>query len=257
MFWSSTIQEGLLKAFLLAAGNGTRLRPLTDRIPKCLVPIQGISILEIWLDLCCSAGIDQVLVNLHAHSDLVRSALVRHENRVRTQLFQEPTLLGSAGTLRQNREWIAGDPDFWVFYSDVLTNLDLSKMLTFHRNKGAIATIGVYQVEDPSRCGVVTFDKNFVVSDFVEKPTQPTSNWVFSGVLVATPKLLDTIPDRVPVDLGFDVLPRLVGRIVAYPISEFLLDIGTRENYQAAQMAWPGLKSLGGPQQVRTAGPRI
>jgi len=78
------------------------------------------------------------------------------------------------------------------------------------------------------------------VSEFVEKPSQPRSDLAFSGLLIGTPELLTAIPPKHPVDLGFDVLPRLVGRMSAYPISEYLIDIGTMENYQRAQATWPG-----------------
>lgn len=232
-----------MKAFLLAAGNGTRLRPLTDSVPKCLIPIQGVPILDIWLDLCRCAGIGEVLVNLHAHADLVRSALAQRHNGVQVHAPYEPTLQGSAGTLRQNREWIANERDFWVFYSDVLTNIDLGRMLSFHRSKGVVATLGVYQVRDPERCGIVAFGEDFVIHEFVEKPAEPSTNWAFSGVMVATPELLYAIPREGPVDLGFHVLPKLAGKMAAYPISEFLMDIGTAENYQTAQTTWPGLQS--------------
>jgi len=80
-----------------------------------------------------------------------------------------------------------------------------------------------------------------VVREFVEKPAHPKSKWAFSGVMIGTPELMDRIPHRCPVDLGFDVLPQLVGQMAAYPISDFLLDIGTHENYQTAQQTWPGL----------------
>jgi len=233
-----------LKAFLLAAGHGTRLRPLTESIPKCLVPIRGVPMLEIWLEVCRKAGIDEVLINLHAHADVVREAIRDKETGVIVHLSEETTLLGSAGTLVANREWVAGESSFWVLYADVLTAADLGKMANFHRDcEQPIATIGLYKVEDPRRCGIVAFDANSVVREFIEKPANPTSNWAFSGLMIATPELLRNIPDRVPVDLGFDVLPRLVGRMRAYPISDYLLDIGTMENYQTAQSSWPGVHS--------------
>src|SRR5579859_4895247 len=88
-----------LKAFLLAAGHGTRLRPLTDQTPKCLLPIGGKPILQIWLEKCREFGISQVLVNIHAHADMVREFLAHYHNGVDVQLVEEPELLGSAGTL--------------------------------------------------------------------------------------------------------------------------------------------------------------
>jgi mannose-1-phosphate guanylyltransferase len=229
-----------MKAFLLAAGHGTRLRPLTDRIPKCLVPIRGVPILNIWLELCRRAGIRELLVNLHAQADVVRSAL--HEYRgIKVRLSEEQVLQGSAGTLLANRQWVASEPEFWVLYADVLTTTDLTRMLEAHRRRKPPATIGLSQVNAPSRCGVVTFDESMIATEFVEKPEHPKGNWAFSGLLIGTPELLDAIPAQCPADLGYDVLPKLVGRMLAYPISDYLVDIGTMESYQAAQTTWPGL----------------
>ena len=230
-----------MKAFLLAAGRGTRLRPITDSIPKCLVPIRGVPMLEIWMDLCRKAAIDEVMVNLHTHVDMVLSWLVNCCSGVRVRMAEEPKLLGSAGTVLANRDWIGSDPCFWILYADVLTNTNLKRMLGAHLEQPLAATLGLYQVPDPTRCGIVSFDSQMVVHEFEEKPARPKSNWAFSGIMIATPELVSQIPPRYPVDLGFDVFPRLAGRMLAYPISDFLLDVGTPENYLAAQRTWPGL----------------
>lgn len=229
-----------MKAFLLAAGHGTRLRPITDTIPKCLVPIRGEPLLKIWLDLCASFGVDEVLINVHAQQHIVQEFLQQHESPVRVTISEEKELLGSAGTIRAHRDWVARDESFWVFYADVLNCVNLGRMLTFHQERRAAATIGVYRVPDPSRCGVVSVDAQGMVSDFVEKPARPTGNLVFSGIMVATPEFIHAIPEHHPVDIGSHVLPLLVGRMAAYEIKEYLLDIGTMTNYQAAQSTWPG-----------------
>ncbi|MGZ4813887.1 MAG: nucleotidyltransferase family protein [Terriglobales bacterium] len=228
-----------MKAFLLAAGHGTRLKPITDRVPKCLVPICGEPLLKIWLDICASFGIDEVLVNVHAHADVVRGYVRECEQPVRVRVAEEEILLGSAGTLRRHRAWVESEPLFWVFYADVLNCVDLRRMLEHHSAKGMAATIGVYRVPDPSRCGVVTVDDAGIVRGFVEKPARPTSNLVFSGILLGGPELLAAIPDSDPVDIGSHVLPRLVNRMAAYEIEEYLRDVGTMSNYEAAQMDWP------------------
>jgi mannose-1-phosphate guanylyltransferase len=196
--------------------------------------------LEIWLEACRRAGIDEILVNLHAHVDVVRMALSQHKNGVKVHLSEEPVLLGSAGTLLANRQWVSSDPYFWVLYADVLTNANLTGMIDVHESRRPAATIGLYKVNDPSRCGIVSFDDRFVVREFVEKPAHPKSSWAFSGLMVATPELLDAIPQKPLVDLGYDVLPCLAGRMLAYLIEDYLLDIGTLENYQRAQVTWPG-----------------
>jgi len=128
-----------------------------------------------------------------------------------------------------------------VFYADVLTTTNLSKMQAFHDSRRQIATIGVYEVADPSRCGIVQVDESGIVRDFFEKPKFPSGNLAFSGLMLAAPALLDPIPDSNPVDLGFHVLPRIVGRMAAYRIPDYAIDIGTLETYRSAQVTWPGL----------------
>jgi mannose-1-phosphate guanylyltransferase len=233
-----------MKAFLLAAGNGTRLRPLTDNVPKCLLPIQGIPLLEIWLNNCKAAGINDVLVNTHAHAEAIRQFASEQRTGVRILIVEEPELLGSAGTLVENREFVVEENSFFVLYADVLTNVDLRRMLGFHQQKRLPATLGIYQAPDPTRCGIVITDKNAIIQEFVEKPERPASNWAFSGVMIAGPDLFDYLPTQRPADLGFDVLPKMVGNMAAYKISEYLLDIGTLSNYQDAQRSWPGLPQL-------------
>jgi len=197
--------------------------------------------LSLWLQLCRRFNIDEVTINLHAHASQVRDYLAANTQGVRVHIYEEPELLGSAGTLRANADWVRQEHDFWVFYGDVLTATDLEKMLGYHRQRRGIATLGVYEVPDPRRCGIVTPDEQGLVCNFVEKPSNPSSNLAFAGILVATPALLHYIPARYPADLGFEVLPQLVGRMYAYSIREYLIDVGTFENYQAAQRDWPGL----------------
>ena len=233
-----------MKAFLLAAGNGTRLRPLTDSVPKCLLPIQGVPLLEIWLNNCKAAGITEVLVNAHAHKEAIRQFAAQQTTGVRLIIAEEAELLGSAGTLAENRDFVAGEGSFLILYADVLTTVDLRSILEFHQHKHLVATLGVHQVSDPSRCGIVTMDEDAVILDFVEKPASSASNWAFAGVMVAGPGLFNFLPAQCPSDLGFDVLPKMAGKMAGYKISEYLLDIGTISNYQHAQKSWPGLVQL-------------
>jgi mannose-1-phosphate guanylyltransferase len=229
-----------VKAFLLAAGHGTRLRPITDTIPKCLVPIQGVPILSLWLQSCRRAGIDEVLINLHAHAAPVREFLRQNSDGMPVRIVEEPELLGSAGTLRANRDWIRSEDFFWIFYADVLNRADLAGMMRLHRDRRPTATLGIYQVPDPRRCGIVTANGNGVIEQFVEKPANPTGNWAFSGLMIGSREMLDVIPEETPADIGFHVLPKLIGRMIAFPIHDYLIDIGTMENYQRAQATWTG-----------------
>ena len=230
-----------MKAFLLAAGEGTRLRPLTDSMPKCLVPIRQKPLLEIWLQLCARSGITEVLINLHSHADAVRSFVAGRDFGVQIRLFEEPRLLGSAGTIAANRAWVQPEAYFWVFYADVLTNMNLSKMLRAHQEQNLAATLGVYRVPNPSQCGVMKLDDASIIRSFEEKPREPKSDLAFSGVMIGTPDFLRAIPSVAPADIGFHVLPKLVGHMRAYVSDEYLVDIGTLEKYETAQRTWPGL----------------
>jgi len=197
--------------------------------------------LKIWFALCSRFGVDEVLINVHSHADAVRTFIEENKGNLKVRLSEETALVGSAGTILANRDWVKNDKYFWVFYADVLTTANLNQMLEFHNSGGQIATIGVNEVPDPSRCGIVQVDDDGIVRDFVEKPQEPRGNLAFSGLMVASPALLDVIPDATPVDLGFHVLPQLVGRMAAFRISDFLIDMGTLETYRTAQTAWPGL----------------
>jgi NDP-sugar pyrophosphorylase family protein len=108
-------------------------------------------------------------------------------------------------------------------------------MLRQHRRRKPVATLGVYEVPDPRRCGIVSLRQDGMIEQFVEKPDTPISNLAFSGLMIGTPAMLEAIPDQVPADIGFHVLPKLGGKMLAFPIQDYLLDVGTLENYQKAQ----------------------
>jgi mannose-1-phosphate guanylyltransferase len=228
-----------VKAFLLAAGQGTRLRPLTNSLPKCLVPIAGVPLLGIWLNWCCRYGIDEVLINTHAHAGAVREYLAANKpHGLRITVTHEPELLGSAGTIRHNREFLAEAQRFAILYADVLTNADFARMAAFHDRHRGLATLGVYHVAQPSSCGIVTTAANGLITEFIEKPRRPATDLAFSGLMIASPAVVDEIPPKLPADLGFDLLPKLVSRMYAFPIADYLIDIGTMDRYQTAQAEW-------------------
>jgi mannose-1-phosphate guanylyltransferase len=231
-----------MKAFLLAAGNGTRLRPLTDAVPKCLLPIRGVPLLQIWLDNCEASAIREVLINVHSHPQKFQDFVSNSRTGVKVHIAEERNLLGSAGTLAEHQSFVAGEEAFFVLYGDVLTNMSLLEMLVFHQSRKELASLAIHQVPDPKQSGVVSLDENGVIKAFMEKPEHPESDWAFSGVMIARPQVLELVPPERPVDIGFHLLPRLEGKMAAFKISGYLLDIGTRHNYEAAQSTWPGLE---------------
>ena len=230
-----------MKAFLLAAGVGSRLRPITDTTPKCMLAIGGRPLLDIWLDAFDRAGIDEVLVNLHHLPDVVRSHLkARAESprppTVRTVL--EPQLLGSAGTLAANRAWVEGEEMFLACNADNLTDFDLRSLADTHLAHGAIATLTVFHSEQPSAGGVVELDAANTVIGFTEKPSKPLSDLVNAGMYAFHPRVLDEIDGPPPRDIGYHLLPRLVGRAKALPVGSYFRDVGTVDSYHQAQREW-------------------
>ncbi|KGN40607.1 nucleotidyltransferase family protein [Knoellia aerolata] len=229
-----------MKAFVLAAGLGTRLRPLTDHVPKCLVPVGGRPLLDLWLDGLHDAGIDDVLVNVHHMADRVRAHLAGRRGAPRVRVSHEPTLLGSAGTLVANREFVGSDEIFLVVNGDNLTDFDVRALVSaLEGAPEAEAAIAVFHAPRPEACGILEVTGG-VVTSFEEKPSAPRSDLANAGMYAFRRSVLDLVPVRTPVDIGTDLLPLLVDRAVAVPIgTAFLLDIGTPEALSRAEAEWP------------------
>ena len=228
-----------MKAFLLAAGVGSRLRPITDTVPKCMVPIDGRPLLDIWLDAFDRAGVDEVLVNLHHLPDVVRRHIAARTGPPAVRTVLEPELLGSAGTLIANREWVDGEDLFLACYADNLTNFNLRSLVRSHREHDAIATWTVFHSDRPWAGGVVEIDACGRVIGFVEKPANPVSDLTNAGMYAFHPSVLDEIDGAPPKDIGFDLLPRLVGRARAVLVEGYFRDIGTADAYRRAREEWP------------------
>jgi mannose-1-phosphate guanylyltransferase len=228
-----------MKAFLLAAGIGSRLRPITDVTPKCMLIINDRPLLDIWLEAFGQAGVDEVLINLHHLPDVVRHHLAAHTGPPAVRTVFEPALLGSAGTLAANREWVAGEELFLVCNADNLTDFALQSLIDEHRHYRPIATLAVFHSDRPWTGGVVETDATGRVIGFVEKPTQPVSDLINAGVYAFHPSVIDEIDPIPPTDIGYDLLPRLVGRARAVPVDGYFRDIGTPDAYRLAREEWP------------------
>jgi mannose-1-phosphate guanylyltransferase len=229
-----------MKAFLLAAGTGTRLRPITDTTPKCLVTIGDRTLLDIWLDAFARAGVTEVLINLNHLADAVRAHVAtRTAQQPAIRLVFEPELLGSAGTLAAGRDWVAGEEFFLACNADNLTDFDLADLIAAHRADRPLATMAVFRSKNPSAGGVVALDESGRIVDFTEKPAQPASDLVNAGIYAFSPAVLGEIADKRPVDIGYDLLPRLVGNARAVLVDGYFRDIGTPEAYYRAREEWP------------------
>ena len=230
-----------MKAFLLAAGKGTRLKPLTDTIPKCLAPIKGVPLLRIWLDLFRIHGITDVLINLYHLPHLVEDYINSNALDINVRTFHEETLLGTAGTVLANRDFVSGERCFIIAYADNLTDMNLSRMVDFHLEGGGVLTMGLFRAEAPEECGIAEIGRGNVITSFTEKPADPQSNLANAGIYIAGEEIFDYIPMKKFIDFGFDVLPRLVGRMYGYVIEEHLIDVGNPDSYKRANEQWEGL----------------
>jgi mannose-1-phosphate guanylyltransferase len=244
-----------MKAFLLAAGKGTRLKPYTDQHPKCLIPIHGTPLLKIWVDLLEKHGVSEILINTHHHADQVMQfvAQTQPETSVALHTVYEPVLLGSAGTLWENRNFVKNQSDFIIAYADNLTNLNMSKMIDNHRqfrSMGGILTMGLIKAPDPRLCGIVTLDHDRKIIRFVEKPDQPVGDLANGGIYISSKRIYNLMESGVSEqhsvwDLGYDVFPLLAGKMYGFPIAPFYLkDIGTPEAYQTALRQWLEVNDL-------------
>ncbi|MBU0971909.1 MAG: nucleotidyltransferase family protein [Proteobacteria bacterium] len=233
-----------MKAFLLAAGLGTRLRPLTNDLPKCLVPVAGKPLLAWWIELMENSGIDEVLINLHYLPEKVESFLKKQDTKIRFRIFCEEKLLGSAGTLRANREFVCREKDFFILYADNLTNYNLNNLLTFHRQQKSIFSMALFHSDNPRACGIAEIDGQNTVISFEEKPQKPKTNLANAGLYISDPSVLDIIPDRDAADIGFDLLPLLSGKMKGWITDDYLIDIGTLKNLQKAEKEWPKITGV-------------
>jgi mannose-1-phosphate guanylyltransferase len=236
-----------MKAMLLAAGKGVRLHPFTEHVPKCLIPICGQPLLGIWFEMLRRHGVNSVLVNTHHLAGEVHRYV--KENPVQgldVQFVHEPELLGSAGTVLANRDFVRAEQDFFIVYADNLTAVDLTRFLQFHREKKSPFSLGLFQTQQPSECGIVLTDADGRVEAFEEKPKHPRGNWANSGLYIATQELFGSIPARRPCDFGFNVLPAMLGKMYAYRIHEFYCDVGTPERLEYANREWARLAAQKG-----------
>lgn len=227
-----------MKAFLLAAGLGTRLRPLTDRTPKCLVEICGKPLLGWWIELLQKHNVDNVLINLHYLPDQVIDFIKTIKCEIKFDFFYEKELLGSGGTLRENKNFVKDESCFFICYADNLTNYNLTEFLNFHKIKNSDFSISLFTTDQPTTKGIALLDSDDVIIDFEEKPKKPKSELANAGIYISSPKILDLIPEYKITDIGFDLLPKLVGEMTGWKTKDYLIDIGTHKHLEKAETEW-------------------
>ncbi len=238
-----------IRAILLAAGFGTRLRPITANKPKCLVTIGGIPILERWIRKLENIGCQSLIINTHYLADHVDEFLV---NRTKSKMIingsNERELLGTAGTLIKHKEFFKNSQGI-LAHADNATNEELDKLLKAHedRPKKCIITMLTFQSNSPNQCGIVELDNQNVVIGFHEKIDNPPGNKANGAVYVFDDRLLtfiEELKEEKITDFSTQVLPKLLGRIYTWHTEKSYLDIGTPKNLLQAQRIWPHQKQI-------------
>jgi mannose-1-phosphate guanylyltransferase len=226
-----------MRALLLAAGLGTRLRPLTDSVPKCLVQIKGQPLLGIWLDRLTKAGIGPFLINTHYLASQVETFIQVSPYRDQVTLVNERELSGTAGTLIANLGFFQGEEGLLI-HADNYCLADFTAFQHAHRNRPpeCVMTMMTFRTTDPSSCGIVELDERGVVIGFHEKVAKPPGNLANGAVYIFSTDLLDRLGADLQMakDFSIEVLNRFVGHIYSYETSEVFLDIGTPASYEQA-----------------------
>jgi mannose-1-phosphate guanylyltransferase len=226
-----------MRALLLAAGMGSRLRPLTDTMPKCLIPVHGRPLLDYWLDLAFEGGIERVLLNTHWLAPLVYDHVAKSHWAARIDLVYEGALLGTGGTVLANRAWLQ-NRSFLLAHADNLTDFDVARFIQAHENrpKGHLITMLGFRTDDPSSCGILELDQQNTVLAFHEKVPNPPGNLANGAVYIFEPEIIDAIANlgKPVVDLSTEVIPKFLGRILCFETDGYHRDIGTNESLRKA-----------------------
>ncbi|WP_322518091.1 nucleotidyltransferase family protein [Rhodopseudomonas palustris] len=230
------------KALLVAAGLGTRLHPLTQVLPKCLMPIAGRPLLGLWLAMLRDAGFSEIVVNLHHHADLVSEYIRRSPWAEHVILAHEKTLLGTGGTLLHHRARFAGGPTLFA-HADNLSLFAPGDFLAAHRARplDCAMTMMSFVTDHPQSCGILTLDADRRVLQMDEKPQQPKGDLANAAVYVIEPEVIDFIASlgKPVVDFSTEVLPVFMGRIFSFHNADYHRDIGTPASLALAQLDYP------------------
>jgi mannose-1-phosphate guanylyltransferase len=227
-----------MRALILAAGFGTRLRPLTYTVPKCLVPIGGRPLLDYWLDSLFAGGIEKILINTSHLAEHMRRHVAASPWHERIDLVHEPELLGTGGTIRANQAYFGNAP-FMVIHGDNLSDCNIAGLITAHQHRPANCPITMlaFRTDQPALCGILETGPTGLVQAFHEKVAIPPGNIANGAVYVFEPEVvafINSIPHP-EIDLSTQVIPFFLGRIFAVMHHGYHRDIGNLPSLNAAK----------------------
>lgn len=232
-----------MKAVIIAGGEGTRLRPLTYSVPKPIVPVVNLPFLFHQIELLVRHGIGEIILNLHYFSEEIKKSIGDGSAwGIKIYYSIEERPLGTAGAVKNAEEYFDAEP-MVIFNGDVLTDLDLSKLIQFHEQKKARVTLTLTEVEDPTPFGLVFTDNDGRVTRFLEKPSREmaTVRTINAGTYVVGPEIFKAVPKGQAYSFERQLYPLLLEkgeRIFGYlPQRAYWIDIGSPEKYKEAQWA--------------------
>lgn len=196
---------------ILAAGPGSRLRPLTARTPKCMMPVGGRPLLEHILRRLGGYGVNDVVINLHHCGAAVREYFGDGRRfGVAITYSEEPRLLGTAGAVRKMARHFRGP--FFVWYGDNLSRCRMDRLYRRHVEGRAALTVALFRRRDPAASGIAELDRRGAIVRFVEKPApgEIFSHWVSAGIFVVEPAVLELLVDGQRADFGHDLIPAML-----------------------------------------------
>ncbi len=227
-----------MKALFLAGGRGSRLKPLTDTIPKPMVPIMNKPLLERKMISLKKCGITEVVVSSCYKSSHIENYFGTGEKLgLKIEYIVEDMPLGTGGAIKKAGADVK--ETFVVFNSDILSDIDIKKMLDLHKKSHALATIAVTEVKNPSSYGVIDFDEEGYAKSFIEKPEpgKNSSNKINAGIYILEPEILKEISNNKVVSVERDIFPKLLKKghkIAVYDDKGYWIDIGTIKKYLQA-----------------------
>ncbi len=227
-----------MRALLLSAGMGTRLRPLTESIPKCLVPIKKKPLMEYWLDMLYKAQILPVMVNMHYLYRKVEAYILQSPYKKNIITSYEENLLGTGGTLLKNKSFFDNHSVFMA-HGDNLSFFDIKDFVRTHelRPSHCEITMMIFETDNPQSCGIVELDDKNIVCAFHEKVDNPPGNLANGAVYILEPSIFIFLESlgKENIDFSTEVLPHYIGRINTFHNGKYHRDIGTMESYLKAQ----------------------
>ena len=243
----SVSAEPGVAAMILAAGFGTRLRPLTDACPKAMVPVAGRPLIEYAVETVRRAGIERIVVNLHHHGEQIRDCLGDGERFGASILYSsEDPLQDSGGGIRDARRYL-GETTFVTLNADTIVEVDLLRVLDQHRRSGATATMVLRHDEHAARYGVIGVDKDGRVGSFLGTPRDgadgPMVELMYTGVQVLEPRVFDYMPAQGPFSITRSTYPGMLAAdepVYGFRFSGKWLTVGTPQELAAAEASLAG-----------------